>query len=231
MAKTRTAAKRNDNHNAASIKVERIAVPADAKLFINREVSLLEFFRRVLEEAQDESNPLLERSKFLSIVGSNLAEFFMVRIAGIKQQIEAGVIDLTPDGLTPAEELAILRPIALDIMNRARDCLQSLLFQLNQAGVHILDYAALSAEQKASVDAYFAEMIFPVLTPLASDPSRPFPHISNMSMNLAVVIRDENGGERFARDRQAIPPAAHRARAWLRAPRVCALPLSFARSV
>ena len=200
MVKTKPGrAKMQESRQTGNGGQERMTVPADANLFINRELSQLEFFRRVLEEAQDESNPLLERVKFLSIVGSNLAEFFMVRVGGILQQIEAEVVDLTPDGLTPAEQLAAIRPIARQLMNDARVCLRSLLLQLDQAGIHIVDYAGLSAEQRASADAYFNELIFSVLTPLAVDPGRPFPHISNMSLNLAVMIRDENEIERFAR--------------------------------
>lgn len=200
MAKTKTGlAKRNGNHHESSAQGGVIAVPADARLFINREQSLLGFFRRVLEEAEDESQPLLERVKFLSIVGSNLAEFFMVRVAGLKQQMEAGVVDLSPDGMSPADQLAAIRPIALQMMTDARSCLQSLLPKLDQAGIHILDYAALNEEQKASANAYFNQIVFPVLTPLAYDPGRPFPHISNMSMNLAVIVRDDSGLDRFAR--------------------------------
>ncbi len=174
-------------------------VPEDAKLFLNRELSLLAFFSRVLEEAQDERNPLLERAKFLSIVGSNLAEFFMVRVAGLKQQVEAGVVELSIDGLTPTQQLAAVRQIAIKLMNDARDCLRDLLTQLDAAGIHILDYAALDDAQKARLKAYFDEIIFPVLTPLAYDLVHPFPHISNMSLNLAILIRDPNGYERFAR--------------------------------
>jgi polyphosphate kinase len=167
--------------------------------YINRELSLLQFFCRVLEEAQDESNPLLERVKFLSIVGSNLDEFYMVRVAGIRQQIAAGVTELSPDGHTPAEQLAAIRKMALQLMRDARECLRDLLPQFDQAGIHVLDYAALDDKQRANVNEYFNEVIFPVLTPLALDPGRPFPHISNLSMNLAVLIRDEDGQERFAR--------------------------------
>lgn len=171
----------------------------DPRLYIDREMSMLEFQRRVLEEAQDTCNPLLERVKFLSIVSSNLSEFFMVRVAALKQQIEAGVTELSLDGRTPAEQLATIRPVALQLMQATRRELQKLLPQLGQAGIHILDYDTLNDEQRAGVEAYFQEMVFPVLTPLAFDPGRPFPHISNLSLNLAVVIRDENGDERFAR--------------------------------
>ncbi len=173
---------------------------SDPKLFVNREISLLEFQRRVLEEAKDENNPLLERAKFLSIVGSNLDEFFMVRVAGLKKQVDARVIDVPPDGLTPAEQLAAIRKMALQIMSQARVCLQeALLPALHKAGIHILKYAELDERQKTTVDSYFEEVVFPVLTPLAFDPGHPFPHISNLSLNLAVLIRDEYGNERFAR--------------------------------
>jgi len=168
--------------------------------FINRELSLLEFQRRVLEEAEDESNPLLERVKFLAIVGSNLDEFFMVRVSGLKKQIDAGVIELPPDGMTPAEQLAAIRKLALQLMSQARDCLENqLLPALDKAGIHVLNYKDLDERQRANVKNYFEEVVFPVLTPLAFDPGHPFPHISNLSLNLAVVIRDENGQEHFAR--------------------------------
>ncbi|MFN8598742.1 MAG: polyphosphate kinase 1 [Anaerolineae bacterium] len=172
----------------------------DPALFINRELSQLEFFRRVLEEAQNTHNPLLERIKFLSIVGSNLDEFYMVRVAGLKQQIDAGVIEPAADGSTPAEQLAAIRKAASRLMQESRTCLQKeLLPELDQAGLHVLDYGALNESQKAKVDEYFDQVVFPVLTPLAVDPGRPFPHISNLSLNLAVIIRDRKGQERFAR--------------------------------
>lgn len=172
----------------------------DPKLFINRELSQLEFFRRVFEEAQNETNPLLERAKFLSIVGSNLDEFFMVRVAGLKQQIDAGIVEMSADGLTPAEQLAAIRKMATRLMIESRTCLhEQLMPLLDQAGIHILDYSALNESQKTKVDEYFDEVVFPVLTPLAFDPGRPFPHISNLSLNLAVLIRDRSGKEHFAR--------------------------------
>jgi polyphosphate kinase len=172
----------------------------DPALFINRELSLLEFQRRVLQEARDPSNPLLERVKFLAILGSNLDEFFMVRVAGLRKQLDAGVVDLPPDGMTPAEQLAAIRKMAWQLMMEARECLNDeLLPELEKAGIHILDYAALNERQKVVVDGYFDEVVFPVLTPLAFDPGHPFPHISNLSLNLAIVIREENGQELFAR--------------------------------
>ncbi|MFN8006326.1 MAG: polyphosphate kinase 1 [Terriglobia bacterium] len=168
--------------------------------YINRELSLLEFQLRVLEEAEDERNPLLERVKFLSIVGSNLDEFFMVRVAGLKQQIEAGVHDISPDGLTPAAQMVAVRNAALKLIERSRRCLvMELIPALRQAGVYLVDYADLNLDQKGEVDRYFEEVVFPVLTPLAFDPGRPFPHISNLSLNLGILIRDREGEEHFAR--------------------------------
>jgi len=171
----------------------------DPRLYLNRELSLLEFFRRVLEEAQDERNPLLERVKFLAIVGSNLDEFFMVRVAGLKQQIAAGVVDFSIDGRTPAEQLAAIRKVVAKLLAEARDCLQALLHELKETGIQVLSYAELTESQRRRVKRYFDEVIFPVLTPLAFDPGRPFPHISNLSLSLAVLIRDTDGEERFAR--------------------------------
>ena len=171
----------------------------DPSLFINRELSMLDFFERVVEEARDEHNPLLERVKFVGIVGSILGEFFMVRIAGLRQQVEAGVTEVSADGYTPQKLLPIVRVRAWDLMKEARDCFAELLPELDAEGIHIVDYARLEASQQAALTAYYERQVFPVLTPLAFDPGRPFPHISNMSHNLAVLVRDESGEERFAR--------------------------------
>ncbi len=123
---------------------------SEPRLFVNRELSLLEFQRRVLEEAQDPSNPLLDRVKFLSIVGSNLDEFFMVRASGLKKQISAGIVDLPPDGMTPAEQMAAIRKIAGQIMVQARECFhKDLLPLLNKAGIHVLNYDQLDDKQRA----------------------------------------------------------------------------------
>lgn len=170
------------------------------ELYINRELSLLEFQWRVLEEALDEQNPLLERVKFLAIVASNLDEFFMVRVTGLKQQIAAGVFEPSPDGMTPAEQLAAVRKVGGRLVEEAYTCLrQRLLPALKAAGVHVLGWTDLSKRQQQTATRYFDEVIFPVLTPLAFDPGRPFPHISNLSLNLAVLLRDQAGETRFAR--------------------------------
>lgn len=168
-------------------------------LYINRELSMLEFQRRVLEEARDEENPLLERLKFLAIFGSNLDEFFMVRVSGIRKQIEANVVKLSEDGLTPREELAVIRKTAQELMHEAQQCFRKVLPKLEKEGIHVHDYSKLTKAQKERADKYFKDVVYPVLTPLALDPGHPFPHISNLSLNLAIVIRDKKGNEKFAR--------------------------------
>jgi len=171
-----------------------------SELYINRELSLLEFQQRVLEEAKDRNNPLLERVKFLAILGSNLDEFFMVRVGGLIMQNKMGIVDFSIDGLTPAEQLAAIRKKFQELMIAARECFrQELLPELNKAGIHILDYQELTEKQKNQVKNYYDEFVYPILTPLAFDPGHPFPHISNLSLNLAVVIQDQQKDERFAR--------------------------------
>ncbi|MEW5980380.1 MAG: polyphosphate kinase 1 [Acidobacteriota bacterium] len=194
---------------SGKVNMQEMIVPAvpqsspvdleDPKYYLNRELSLLEFQRRVLEEAQDERNALLERVKFLAIVGSNLDEFFMVRVAGLKQQIAAGVLELSTDGQTPAAQLTAVRAAAAQIITETRRCLlDELIPALAAAGIHIVAYHELSQAQRAEADDYFRETVFPVLTPLAFDPGRPFPHISNLSLNLAVLI-SRKGEDHFAR--------------------------------
>ena len=172
----------------------------DNDLFLDRELSLLRFQRRVLEEARDASNPLLDRVKFLAIVGSNLNEIFMVRVSGLMDQVDAGVTT-SPDGLhSPAQLLDQVRAEVLKIMMESRDCfIRELLPALAEHGVTVYSYASLDSAQKKRVNAYFREIIFPILTPLAFDPGRPFPHISNLSLNLAITIQDKKGVQRFAR--------------------------------
>ncbi|HKE21464.1 MAG TPA: polyphosphate kinase 1 [Bryobacteraceae bacterium] len=171
----------------------------DPSLYLNRELSLLAFQHRVLEEAEDESNPLLERVKFLSILGSNLDEFFMVRVAGLAAQSEAGMIDVGPDAMSPRAQLVAIRRECKKLLNEAHRCLEGLMSALNEHEIFVHGYKDLSAAQRERAENYFNETVFPVLTPLAFDPGRPFPHISNLSLNLAVLIRDRNGHEHFAR--------------------------------
>jgi polyphosphate kinase len=180
--------------------VPPVAALDDPELFINRELSLLDFQRRVLEEAQDSTNPLLERLMFLSFVGSNVDEFFMVRVAGLKRQIEKGVLDSGPDGMTAAGQLRAIRAAVIRLYRGAQECWsKDLVPALENAGIRIIDYSDLSEEQRSIADSYFQEVVFPTLTPLAFDPGRPFPHISNLSLNLAVLLRAGEGEEHFAR--------------------------------
>jgi len=170
------------------------------KLYINRELSLLQFQRRVLEEAKDPRNPLLERVKFLTILGSNLDEFFMVRVGGLIMQNSTGMIELSIDGKTPAEQLAEIRKMALGLMEESRQYFHQVLEpELEKTGVHLLNYEELNERQRESVDSYFKEVVFPVLTPLAFDPGHPFPHISNLSLNLAILVKDAEDNRHFAR--------------------------------
>jgi polyphosphate kinase len=172
----------------------------DSALYLNRELSHLEFQRRVLEEARDRRNPLLERVKFLSIFGSNIDEFFMVRVAGLTQQIENGVQEPGIDGRGPSETLDAIRGVVGRLVSGAYDFLrEELIPALETNHVRLLNLADLSLEQRAQLDTFFAEKVFPVLTPLAFDPGRPFPHISNLSLNIAVAVREPGGPERFAR--------------------------------
>src|SRR5512138_213347 len=186
---------------AAAVARERaVEIPRLGRdLLVNRELSLLGFQWRVFEEARDPSNPLLERVRFLSIVASNLDEFFMIRVAGIEQQVAGGVTELSSDGLTPAQQLAEIRREALRLTRALGACWQDeLLPALDAGGIHVLDHPQLDPKQAAFARTWFDEMVMPVLTPLAFDPGRPFPHISNLSLNLAVVVEDA-GVERFAR--------------------------------
>ncbi len=173
---------------------------ADPALYFNRELSWLEFNRRVLEEAQDPRHPLLERVKFLAIFGSNLDEFFMTRVAGLKQQLSAGVVKTPPDGMTPAEQLNAIRKKLRPMLRDVRHLLQDdLLPALAELGVRLHRFDELNEKQRESANKFFMREVFPVLTPLAFDPGRPFPHISNLSLNLAVRVYSPEKGEHFAR--------------------------------
>jgi len=171
---------------------------SDPQYYINRELSWLEFNHRVLHEACDSRTPLLERLKFLAIFSSNLDEFFMVRVAALKQQVEATVNLLTPDGRTPQQQLDDIRlqliPQLKKLNAEFEDILRPLLVQ---QGIYILDYIELNQKQRSYLDNYFQEQVFPVLTPLAVDPSHPFPHISNLSLNLAVMVKNPDTEEEF----------------------------------
>jgi polyphosphate kinase len=170
------------------------------ELYLNPHLSLLAFQWRVLEEAQDRNNPLLERVKFISILSSNIDEFFMVRVAGLWRQIETRTTEIGIDGRPPGEQLELIRNevtrLIQEIYSLWRDDLQP---NLRDAGISILDLADLDTRQRFAVDDYFRRIVYPILTPLAVDQARPFPHISNLSLNVAAVVSNGDGVERFAR--------------------------------
>lgn len=189
-----------DMENGATDGEQSVPIDLDDHtLYLNRELELLKFQERVLEEASDPANPLLERAKFLAIVGSNMAEFYMVRVAGLKQMVEAHVTDISPDGRTAQEQLDEVRVLAPTLLRESRVAYVSVASELDAEGIHLLEYQALDAPQRIVADDYFEHSAFPVLTPLAFDPGRPFPHISNLSLNLAILLRNPEGEEHFAR--------------------------------
>ncbi|HEV7647773.1 MAG TPA: polyphosphate kinase 1, partial [Actinophytocola sp.] len=169
--------------------------------YLNRELSWLDFNARVLALAEDSSQPLLERAKFLAIFASNLDEFYMVRVAGLKRREETGLSVRSADGLTPREQLAYISKRNQELVEQQSAAWEQRLRPiLAERGIRIAKWAELTDEQRVRLTRYFRDQIFPVLTPLAVDPSHPFPYISGLSLNLAVTVRDPTGGgERFAR--------------------------------
>jgi len=183
---------------------EAAALPTDR--FINRELSWLEFNERVLWLARNPELPLLERVKFLAIFATNLDEFYMVRVAGLKRQLAAGISSRSADGLTPKKQLErIWTRVQPMIEEHARVWREGILPGLNAAGIYVNRWRDLEENQRKDLDDFFRERIFPVVTPLAVDPGHPFPYISNLSLNLAVIVRDPSAEEsHFARVK--VPP-------------------------
>jgi polyphosphate kinase len=172
----------------------------DPKLFINREIGWLQFNERVVEEAEDAGHPLLERVKFFAICGSNLDEFFMVRVSGLRRQMIGGVAKVPPDGMTPGQQMdAIQRTLEPLLARYARCWKEDLLPALRSSGIRIHRCADLPDETQELLRQHFRDTIFPVLTPLAFDATHPFPFISGLSLNLVVVIRHPERGRFFAR--------------------------------
>ncbi len=183
----------------------------ETQLLFNRELSWIEFNYRVLEEALDLSNPLLERLKFLCIFSTNLDEFFMIRVSGLMQQVDAGVTVLSPDGLSPVNQLrAITDKLRPMITLLTEVIVNDILPALEGYGIRMIPYAQLSSTQRAELREYYTNYIFPILTPLAVDPSHPFPYISNLSLNLAMRVEPQTGlhESRFARLK--VPPVVPR---------------------
>jgi polyphosphate kinase len=166
------------------------------EFYLNRELTWLAFNRRVLHEGQDTRTPLLERVKFLAIVSSNLDEFFMKRIGGLKQQVGARVSKLTVDGRTPEQQIAECGAVVRDLEKQEQELAQELLRLLAAEGIHISSYTGLSADQQALVREYYLHNVFPLVTPLSFDPAHPFPFISNLALNLLVTVRYPEREER-----------------------------------
>src|ERR1700712_2447672 len=185
--------------------------------FLNRELSWLDFNGRVLELAEDEATLPLERAKFLAIFATNLDEFFMVRVAGLKRRAAARLQFNSPDGLSTGEQLERISARAAELVERHATCWRdSVAPQLAKAGIRVVHWSDLGHRQREKLGTYFREQIFPVLTPLAVDPAHPFPYISGLSLNLGVMVRVGDSGdiadhadgsaptERFARVK--VPP-------------------------
>ncbi|QQS36800.1 MAG: polyphosphate kinase 1 [Ignavibacteriales bacterium] len=172
----------------------------DPKNFFNRDLSWIEFNRRVLEEALNPELPLLEKVKFISIFHSNLDEFYMIRVSGLKEQVAANVLEPTIDGLTPIEQIQKIEKTVRPMIKQAMELWhQQIVPQLRENGIDICDYNKLAKKDKDTLNEYFRKEIYPVLTPLAFDPGRPFPYISNLSLSLAIHVRMPNGENHFAR--------------------------------
>ncbi|MDH3214085.1 MAG: polyphosphate kinase 1 [Myxococcales bacterium] len=161
---------------------------SSSEYYLNRELTWLVFNGRVLHEAEDERTPLLERIKFLSIVGSNLDEFFMKRIGGLKQQLGAGVRELTVDGRTPQEQILECGEAIRDLVDRKRKLLRLLTEELREEGIVLARYDELSESDQSSLRDYYLKNIFPLVTPQAMDPAHPFPFVSNLSLNLLITL-------------------------------------------
>jgi polyphosphate kinase len=172
----------------------------EPKNFFNRDLSWVEFNRRVMEEALNSELPLLEKIKFISIFFSNLDEFYMIRVSGLKEQIAANILEPTIDGLTPLEQVQkiekTVRPMLETLYNYWNS---NILPQLKENNIFINNFQDFTTEEQAKLRTYFQKEIYPILTPLAFDPGRPFPYISNLSLNLAVLIRNPKGDTHFAR--------------------------------
>ncbi|MCL4448908.1 MAG: polyphosphate kinase 1 [Actinobacteria bacterium] len=191
---------------ACTVGTQRTEQTFSGKTLLNRELSWLDFANRLLDLAEDPNNALLERVKFIAIFSGGLDEFFQVRVAGLKDQVASGVRLLSPDGLSPSEQLRMIRDkVASLVARQSRIFLEDITPLLEEAKIRFLDVNMLDSEDKDYLIDVFNKQIFPVLTPLSVDPSHPFPYISNLSLNLAVVVKDPDTSEhRFARVK--VPP-------------------------
>ncbi len=192
---------------------ERIGMESEER-FINRELSWLEFNQRVLEEAYNTRHPLLERVRFLSISGSNLDEFFMVRVAGLYGQVRAGVEERTPEGLTPAQQVSRINDATKELMTDQQRCWRMLHEELREAGLAVLEPHELSAVDRNWLSDHFLEHVFPVMTPLAIDPAHPFPFIPNLGFNLLLKLRKDGASDTL----NALIPIPSQLRRFIRLP-------------
>ncbi|MGH2442015.1 MAG: polyphosphate kinase 1 [Chloroflexota bacterium] len=194
---------------AAGADAADLSAPA---LYVNRELSNLEFFQRVIAQADDSRHPLLERINFLAMSGNQLDEFFMVRVSDLLDEVQEGLVAVTPDGMTaPQQVTAIRKRVALVLAEQSKVLRQSLLPELASSGIRLENIQDLNTTQRAALRGYFEAEVFPVLTPLAVDPGHPFPHISNLSVNLAVELAGDGAETLFARVKvpDVIPRLVH----------------------
>jgi polyphosphate kinase len=194
---------------AEPAKAKLTLAPLPEKRILNRELSLIEFFRQVLDEAQDERNPLLERLRFLTIFSSIVDEFFMVRVSGLKEEVEHGWMQPSLDGMTADEQLTEIRNRLQPMFADQMRCLkEEILPELEREGIVVTSYDVLSKAERDKADEYFAREVFPVLTPLAVDPAHPFPYISGLSLNLGISVRAAESSETETRFvRLKVPPS------------------------
>src|SRR6266699_2545851 len=184
-----------------------LAPPAEKRL-LNRELSLIEFFRQVLEEGSNDRNPLLDRLRFLTIFSNIVDEFFMVRVSGLKEEIEHGWVQPSPDGMTAAEQLTEIRKRLVPLIaEQTRSLKEQILPELEANGIVLAPYQSLSKAERDEADHYFLRQVFPVLTPLAVDPAHPFPYISGLSLNLGLMVQEPATTKNEARFvRIKVPP-------------------------
>jgi len=175
-------------------RTAKAEIPVGPDRFYNRELSWLQFNRRVLEEAQNKAHPLLERLRFLSISASNLDEFYMVRAAGVYGQVKAGISTLSQDGLTPMQQLAAINKFAASLVADKQACWRQIKSELAQAGVHVVQPSELTASERGWLEKLFLTHIFPILTPIAVDPAHPFPFILNKGLTVVVEIQRRSDG-------------------------------------
>ena len=190
-----TAPLKEENTSIATSSSDVPAIAGDGVRFLNRELSWLAFNARVIEEAENEAHPLLERLRFLSISAANLDEFFMVRVAGIKGQIRAGITQASDDGLSPAQQIEAIQKHAQKLMHEQHAVWGILRKQLGENGIEVMNRRDVSEEDMVWLEQQFMETVFPVLTPLAVDPAHPFPFIPNFGFSLVVLLENEEEDE------------------------------------